>query len=53
MICSGYCESCYCVDCKEVSELHEDLKWYSRNKEDNKDIIKEIEDKIESMGYSI
>jgi hypothetical protein len=52
-MCSGYWETCNCEDCKKVSGLYEDLKWYERDKKDNEEIIKEIEDKIEGMGYSV
>ena len=51
-MCNGYWESCKCEDCKRVTVLYEELEWYSKDK-DNKEIIKEIEKEIESMGYSI
>ena len=52
-MCSGYWETCNCEDCKEVAGLYKEHEWYSRQKNDNKEIIEEIENKINGMGYSI
>ena len=38
-----------CDDCKKVSELYEELDWFKDDEEERK----EIESKIESMGYFI
>ena len=52
--CTGYYYECLCNECEEVRELYEELEWFEKDgKEFNRDIIKEIEDKIESMGYFI
>lgn len=52
-MCSGYWETCKCEDCKEVTKLYDDLDWYKRDKKENEEIIKDIENKIESMGYFV
>lgn len=48
-MCEGYWEVCICKDCKVVKELHEELKFYWDNQEEQE----RIEKQIESMGYSI
>ena len=52
-MCSGYWETCNCKDCSEVKGLYNELEWLEKDKDFNKDEIKELEDKIESMGYFI
>ena len=52
-MCNGYWETCNCEECKRVSGLYEELEWLEKDKDFNKDEIKEIENKIESMGYFI
>jgi len=52
-MCNGYWESCSCIECKEVAGLYEELEWLEQDTEFNQEGIKEIENKIESMGYSI
>jgi hypothetical protein len=52
-MCNGYWEACNCKECKKVSDLYEELDWLEKDKDFNKDEIKEIENKIESMGYFI
>lgn len=52
-MCSGYWNTCNCEDCKKVSSLYEELEWLEKDRDFNKDEIKEVENKIESMGYFI
>ena len=52
-MCNGYWEKCDCKDCTEVKGLYEDLEWFSTDPETCKETIKEIEEKIESMGYFV
>ena len=53
MECTGYWESCSCKECQEVKELYSNLDWLEQDKEFNQEEIKEIENKIEGMGYFI
>ncbi len=48
-MCTGYWETCKCDDCKKVAELYEELDWFKDDEEERK----EIESKIENMGYFI
>jgi cell division protein FtsB len=52
-MCNGYWETCKCEECKKVSSLYEELEWLEKDEDFNKDEIKELENKIESMGYFI
>ena len=51
MECNGYWETCKCEDCTLVEKLYEDLYWYKQFSEDFKEEIKELEERILSMGY--
>ena len=44
---------CNCGECQEVKGLYEELEWLEKDKEFNQEEIKEIENKIESMGYFV
>ena len=44
---------CTCKDCQEVKELYINLEWLEQDKEFNHQEIKDIENKIESMGYFV
>ena len=44
---------CNCGECQNVKNLYEELEWFAQDREYNQDIIRELENKIESMGYSI
>ena len=46
-------QTCNCEDCKEVKELYSNLEWLEQDREFNHQEIKEIENKIESMGYFV
>ncbi|MGL5718823.1 MAG: hypothetical protein ACRCX2_37825 [Paraclostridium sp.] len=50
-MCSGYWDKCSCNDCKEVSGLYNRLDSLDRKEELEE--VKQIENKIESMGYSV
>ena len=52
-MCKGYWESCKCNDCVKVKGLYEKIEWLEDDKEFNAEEIKELENKIESMGYYI
>ena len=52
-MCTGYWETCNCKGCNEVKELYNELEWLEKDRHFNKDEIKELEDKIENMGYFI
>lgn len=52
-MCKGYSNICDCVDCKEVENLYSKLEWLEKDRDFNKEEIKEIENKIEGMGYCI
>lgn len=54
MECTGYWDTCQCEDCQCVAALYEDLVWYHNNgPEEYQEEIKELENKIESMGYFV
>ena len=44
---------CGCKECQEVKELYSNLEWLEQDKEFNQKEIKEIENEIEGMGYSV
>ena len=48
-MCTGYWESCGCLDCEKAKELHDDINFYWDNKEERERVEKELED----MGYSV
>ena len=52
-MCNGYWEKCDCEDCSKVKGLYEDLEWFKTDEETCKDVIKEIENEIVSMGYFV
>ena len=52
-MCKGYWEVCHCKDCIEVKDLYDRLEWLEDDKEVNAEEIKELENKIESMGYFV
>ena len=52
-MCNGYWEKCNCEDCTKVKGLYEDLEWFKTDEETCKDVIKEIENEIVSMGYFV
>lgn len=52
MECTGYWETCKCKDCKYAATLYEELEYYNNDPEFEYE-IKEIENKLESMGYSV
>ena len=52
-MCNGYWEKCNCDDCTKVKGLYKDLEWFKTDPEFCKEEIKEIEKKIESMGYFV
>ena len=52
-MCNGYWENCSCNNCLEVKGLYDRLEWLEDDKETNSGEIKEIENKIESMGYFV
>ena len=52
-MCNGYWEKCTCDDCTKVKGLYEDLEWFEGDSETCKEEIKEIKNKIESMGYFV
>ena len=53
MECTMYWENCKCTDCKNVAELYEELEWLEKDEDYNKEEIREIKNKIVSMGYFI
>ncbi len=53
MECTGYWYECECEDCKHVAKLYEDLEWFSDDPEFNKELLEEIKNEIESMGYCV
>lgn len=53
MVCNGYWYECECEDCKLVAELYEELEWYEQDREEFAYEIKELQDKIEALGYCI
>ena len=44
---------CNCRECQEVKKLYSSLEWLEQDREFNQEEIKEIENKIESMGYFV
>ena len=52
MECTGYWETCKCEDCKYAATLYEELEYYNNDPEFEPE-IKEIENKLESMGYFV
>ena len=48
-MCSGYWETCNCEECLKAKGLYDDLNYYW----DDEKRIKEIEEELEDMGYSV
>ena len=46
-------EICNCGECQNVKNLYEQFEWFEQDREFNQEIIRELENKIESMGYFI
>ena len=53
MKCNGFWEMCECEDCKRVAVLYDELDWYEEFEPKEKEIITQLIEEIESMGYSI
>ena len=52
-MCSGYWKTCNCDDCIKVKGLYEKIEWLEDDRDVNADEIKELENKIEGMGYFV
>ena len=53
MKCNGYWELCECEDCRRVAVLYAELDWYQQYEPQEKEIIRDLIEEIESMGYSV
>lgn len=53
MKCNGFWEMCECEDCRRVAVLYAELDWYLEFEPHEKEIINQLVNEIESMGYSL